>query len=159
MTRTHPYTLGWDPDSPAVLVLPDDRVVRGRPLRTPPPAGPPPTFAVRLGLFRPAPEPWPTAWIAWPDFGVPLHWPTAAAVLRQAYAAAGTGRVEIGCFGGRGRTGTALACLATCCGLSAESALHFVRQRYHPKAAEMAWQSGFVSWFAGRTRGSQRSTA
>jgi hypothetical protein len=52
------------------------------------------------------------------------------------------------CMGGRGRTGTALACLAVLDGVPAEQAVEYVRQNYHPDAIETAEQSQFVAAFA-----------
>src|ERR1700761_227237 len=100
--------LGWDPAADGVLQLPSGRLVRGRGLRRPIPAGPPPTFALYL-LNRPSPTvPWEAQWIRWPDFSLPTDRPAAAAALRDAWARAATERVEIACAGGYGRTGTAL---------------------------------------------------
>jgi protein-tyrosine phosphatase len=55
--------------------------------------------------------------------------------------------VEIACSGGRGRTGTALACLAIIDGLSPEQAVAFVRQQYHPHAVETPWQKRYATHF------------
>lgn len=89
----------------------------------------------------------PGPWVAWPDFGVPLRPRRAAGVLRTAHAVSTRQRVEVVCGGGRGRTGTALACLAVCDGMTADEAVRFVRSRYHPRAVETPWQRRFVHWF------------
>ena len=58
-------------------------------------------------------------------------------------------RVEIACRGGRGRTGTVLACLAVLDGLSGADAADYVRRRYHRHAVETPWQRRWVQRFAG----------
>jgi protein-tyrosine phosphatase len=54
-------------------------------------------------------------------------------------------RVEIACPGGRGRTGTALACLATVDGLPGREAIAYVRRPYDPRSVETPWQRRFVT--------------
>ena len=56
-------------------------------------------------------------------------------------------RVEIACPGGRGRTGTALACLAVLEGLPGREAIAYVRRHYEPRAVETPWQRRFVTNF------------
>jgi protein-tyrosine phosphatase len=53
-------------------------------------------------------------------------------------------RVELGCLGGHGRTGTALACLAVLGGYPPEEAVAWVRANYCPSAVETAEQESFV---------------
>ena len=55
--------------------------------------------------------------------------------------------VEIGCLGGHGRTGTALACLAVLAGTPAAEAVAWVRGAYCPKAVETDAQRAFVESF------------
>ncbi len=57
-------------------------------------------------------------------------------------------RVEVGCLGGHGRTGTALACLAVLTGTPAADALAWVRTNYCYKAVETEVQEALVSTFA-----------
>ena len=71
--------------------------------------------------------------------------------LREAWARAVDERVEVACGGGRGRTGTALACLAVLDGLTGPEAVAHVRRYYAPQAVETPWQRRFVSRFATRT--------
>ena len=53
-----------------------------------------------------------------------------------------------GLHGGRGRTGTALACLAILDGVPPYAqAVAFVREHYDPKAVETLWQRRFVERF------------
>lgn len=130
-----------------MLRLPSGRLVRGRGLRQPLPAGPLPTFGVYL-LGDPPPEvDWESRWLRWPDFRLPSDHRYAREVLRETWDRAGTGRVEVACAGGRGRTGTALACLAVIDGVPADQAVAFVRQHYHPSAVETPWQKRYVRRF------------
>ena len=56
-------------------------------------------------------------------------------------------RVEVACQGGRGRTGTALACLAVIDGVPARAAIELVRRNYHRKAVETPCQKRYVYRF------------
>ncbi|WP_285502026.1 hypothetical protein [Streptomyces sp. NBRC 13847] len=58
-----------------------------------------------------------------------------------------TERVEVACAGGRGRTGTALACLAVLDGVPAALAVQFVRRNYEAHAVETPWQKRYVRRF------------
>jgi hypothetical protein len=134
----------WQRSDKGVLALPSGRLVRGRGLRDPMPSGHPPTFGAYL-LGRPPPEfGWEARWIRWPDFRLPADRAYAIEVFREALARAGEERVEFACYGGHGRTGTALACLAVLDGVPPGEAVAWVRANYHPKAVEMPWQSRFV---------------
>jgi hypothetical protein len=137
----------WEPRMPGVLRLPSGRLVRGRGLRRPLPAGPQPTFALYLLGRQPPSVPWEARWLRWPDFGLPSDRAAAAVALREAWTRAGTDRVEIACAGGYGRTGTALACLATLDGLAAREAIAYVREHYAPRAVETPWQRRFAVHF------------
>jgi protein-tyrosine phosphatase len=55
--------------------------------------------------------------------------------------------VEVACFGGRGRTGTALACMAILDGVPRTEAVEYVRARYRPGAVETPWQRRYVRRF------------
>lgn len=137
----------WDPSAAGVLRLPSGRLVRGRALRQPVPPGPAPTFAVYLLGTAPPTATWESRWVRWPDFWWPSDPTQAAEALYEAWESAPTQRVEIGCGGGRGRTGTALACLAILDGIPARQAVSFVRQHYHPRAVETPWQRRYVDRF------------
>ena len=130
---------GWD-DGPGVVVLPDGRRVRGRGLRHPLPAGPPPQFAVVLLSRDPGPFPWPHRWVRWGDFRTPASTADALDALAEARGRAGGERVEVACGGGVGRTGTALAAMAVLAGLPSEDAVAWVRARYHRRAIETPGQ-------------------
>jgi len=136
----------WDDGTPGLLRLPSGLRVRGRGLRRPRPDGPPPDFGVYL-LGR-APEiPWASTWVCWPDFRLPRDPEALRAALLEAHRRAATERVELACGGGRGRTGTALACLAVLDGVPAEEAVAYVRSRYDRRAVETPAQRRFVAAF------------
>ena len=111
----------WDPVTAGVLRLPSGRLVRGRALARPVPAGPSPD----LGLYLLGHEPPAVAW----------------------EARAEAERVEIACAGGHGRTGTALACLAVLDGVPGRAAVRYVRAHYAARAVETPGQRRFVARF------------
>jgi hypothetical protein len=127
------------------LVLPSGRLIRGRSLRVAPPEEP--TFGLYL-LGRPPPAvPWEYRWLRWPDFGLPADRTEAREAFLDAWRRAESGRVEVACGGGRGRTGTALACLAVLDGVPPDRAVAYVRAHYHPRAVETPWQRRYVAGF------------
>jgi hypothetical protein len=130
-----------------VLRLPSGRLVRGRALRRPVPAGPRPQFALYLLAREPLPAPWEAHWIRWRDFWLPSDPAAAASALHEVWERAVAERVEIACPGGRGRTGTALACLAVLDGLPGREAITYVRRHYDPHSVETPWQRRFVAGF------------
>jgi hypothetical protein len=94
--------------------------------------------------------PWPHDHLEWPDFGVPGDPAPVGSALRSLLERARCGeRVEVGCLGGHGRTGTALACAAVLCGLPSGDAVAWVRENYCAKAVESAKQEAFVVGFDG----------
>ncbi|MFI1988295.1 protein-tyrosine phosphatase family protein [Actinoplanes sp. NPDC020271] len=138
---------GWEPAGAGVLRLPSGRLVRGRGLRAPMPTGHPPHLGVYV-LGSPPPEfGWESRWVRWPDFWLPADPSYAKSVLAEALRRAEGERVEIACFGGVGRTGTALACLAVLDGVPAAQAVAWVRERYNRHAVETPWQRRFVARF------------
>jgi protein-tyrosine phosphatase len=89
--------------------------------------------------------PWPHSHVDWPDFGLPADPDAFGVALRDALARASHGeRVEVGCLGGHGRTGTALACLAVLAGTPASEAVAWVRANYCDHAVETGAQEAFV---------------
>ncbi|MFI7387839.1 protein phosphatase [Streptomyces sp. NPDC049813] len=142
--------MSWQPDGPGVLRLPSGRLVRGRGLRAPRPPGPAATYAVHLLGRRPRAAGPEVTWLRWPDFRLPSDPGRAGAVLLDAWHRAAGERVEVACGGGRGRTGTALACLAVLDGVPAADAVAFVRRHYDRHAVETPWQRRFVERFPGR---------
>ncbi|GAA3818018.1 protein phosphatase [Streptomyces phyllanthi] len=149
----------WNPADPGVLRLPSGRLVRGRGLRHPLPDGPAPTYAVYLLGSRPPQVPWDACWLRWPDFRLPSDRARAEQVLRDVWSRASTERVELACGGGRGRTGTALACLAVLDGVPPQDAVAYVREHYDRHAVETPWQRRYVRRFASpRSQGPLRGT-
>jgi hypothetical protein len=88
--------------------------------------------------------PWPHGHIDWPDFSVPVDRDAMLGALRDALARAREGEVvEVGCLGGHGRTGTAVACLAVLAGLETD-AVDWVRSTYCDHAVETDEQVALV---------------
>jgi hypothetical protein len=137
----------WHLDEAGAIRLPSGRTLRGRGLRDPMPSGHAPSFGVYLLGQEPPEFGWPSRWIRWPDFRLPVDPAYARKVLIEAWHRSEGERVEVACRGGRGRTGTALACIAVLDGVPAEEAVAFVREHYHPRAVETPWQRRFVRRF------------
>lgn len=137
----------WDPAAPGVLRLPSGRLVRGRGLSRPLPDGVRPDFGLYLLGEPPPPVDWESLWLRWPDFRLPADRAAAASALAAAWRRAETERVEVACAGGRGRTGTALACLAILDGVPSSAAVAFVREHYSRHAVETPGQRRYVARF------------
>ena len=102
-------------------------------------------------LGQPPPDvPWESRWLRWPDFRLPADQADVLPTLTEAWQRAATERVEIACAGGRGRTGTALACLAVLDGIPSASAVAFVREHYDRRAVETFRQRRYVARWRGR---------
>lgn len=102
-----------------------------------------------LYLDRRWEPPWPHGNLHWPDFGVPEDSGELVADLMSLLGRARRGeRVEVGCLGGHGRTGTALACLAILTGCAPGDAVGWVRENYCPDAVENRDQEAFVAGIA-----------
>lgn len=90
--------------------------------------------------------PWHHKHVDWPDFGVPADPERLRSALAEVLERARRGEtVEIGCLGGHGRTGTALACLAVLAGTPPEDAVAWVRSNYCEKAVETDAQERLVA--------------
>jgi protein-tyrosine phosphatase len=133
--------------------LPDGTWIRGRGLRNPAPDGPVPDHGLYLGGRRlrerhDAAIGWPHHWVHWPDFLLPRDRADAVARIRELhdYARAGH-RVEVACHGGKGRTGTVMACLAVLAGIPADEAVGWARAHYDRHAVETPWQRRWVRRF------------
>jgi protein-tyrosine phosphatase len=96
---------------------------------------------------RPPEAPWAAHWLRWPDFRLPSKRTEAREVLTDAWLRAADERVELACGGGRGRTGTALACLAVLDGVPPAEAVDYVRRHYDRHAVETPWQRRYVRSF------------
>jgi hypothetical protein len=135
----------WSAGGAGVLRLPSGRLVRGRGLRNPMPSGPAPTFGVYLLGEAPPEFGWESRWLRWRDFWLPADRAEADRVLTEVWERATTERVELACNGGKGRTGTALACLAIIDGVPPAEATDYVRANYSSHAVETPWQKRFVT--------------
>ena len=92
---------------------------------------------------------WPGELIEWEDFGLPADPVRASAQIRAAFERARRGeRVEVGCAGGLGRTGTVLACMAILAGIRPDDAVCWVKRNYDVEAVETDAQKAFVRAFA-----------
>lgn len=129
---------------PGVIELPDGRRIRGTGMRKTRGVAPEPNLAVYLLSRDPGERRWPYRWVRWRDFSVPRNSEHAMAALLEAFERAPFERVEIACGGGIGRTGTALALLAAFGGVPAESAVDWVRARYHRRSVETPAQRRWV---------------
>ena len=140
----------WDAGAREVMSLPSGRLIRGRGLRHPGPAGPGPEFALYLLPGAPADVPGEFRWVPWPDFRLPVSPAAARAAFTEAWERSAAERVEVACLGGVGRTGTALACIAVLDGVAPGEAVGYVRRHYHPRAVETFRQRRFVRRFTAR---------
>jgi hypothetical protein len=104
-----------------------------------------PTFGLYLDQHW-AP-PWDHAHLQWVDFGVPDAIELRVALEDLLGRARRGEHVEVGCLGGHGRTGTALACLAVLTGTPPGEAVGWVRAVYCEKAVETDEQRAFVAAF------------
>lgn len=138
---------GWSASDAGVLVLPSGRLIRGRGLRCSSPDGLMPDFGIYLLNKQPQPMPWNARWVRWPDFWLPSNRGDAQEALNEAWRRCASERVEVACGGGRGRTGTALACIAVLDGVPAGEAVAYVRKHYDPRAVETLWQRRYVARF------------
>lgn len=144
-------TGSWDPEAPGILRLPSGRLVRGRGMRRTGRValeGSGPDFTVYLLGQQPEPVGWDFRWVRWPDFWLPRDHRDARAAFREAWRRCEAERVELACRSGRGRTGTALACIAVLDGVPASEAVAFLRRHYDPRAVETPWQRRYVTRFA-----------
>lgn len=142
----------WAADTPGVLRLPSGRLIRGRGLRRPLPAGEKPAFALYLLGRQPPEVDWESRWVPWPDFRLPRDRDLARELFGEAWERTARERVEVACEGGRGRTGTALACIAVLDGCPPDQAVAFVRAGYERHAVETPWQRRYVAGFSGPAR-------
>ena len=139
--------MAWEA-GPGVVLLPDGARIRGRGLLATPPVPYSADRTVFL-LGHPPPETtWPSSWLPWPDFRLPRDRASARVVFQDVHDRALAGcRVELVCEGGRGRTGTAIACIAQLAGVRPEDAVRWTRAHYHPRAVETLWQRRYVERF------------
>ena len=91
---------------------------------------------------------WRAEHIDWPDHNIPKNKTVAFEQIVDFYERMEEGvKVEIGCIGGHGRTGTILACFYVLGGKTAEQARQAVWSEYCKEAIEAKSQEWFVDWF------------
>jgi Protein-tyrosine phosphatase len=127
--------------------LPSGRLIRGRGLRSGTPSGAVPEFGLYLLTKPPQTMRWQSRWVRWPDWWLPTDRADAHDALVELWQRAERQRVEVRCGGGRGRTGTALACIAILDGIAPSGAVQYVRQYYDARSVETPWQRHFVARF------------
>jgi protein-tyrosine phosphatase len=132
------------PDNTAVLAQGRLGLVPSQRLRSP-------DFAVYLDERWEA-DPavtWPYQLIEWPDFGLPNDESALFDVIIDIHVRAKKGElVEIACYGGLGRTGTLLSCLAVRAGVQPGEAVEWVRDHYDRSAVETTEQCLLIERFA-----------
>lgn len=139
-----PWNLG-----PGVVEFPGGARIYARSLRRDGVPVPEPDWGLYLGGSDGPITSWPQRTVVWPDFWVPSDPADAHDAFEEALSLARRGLcVEIACGGGRGRTGTALACIAQLCGVPAGESVAWVRERYDRRAVEGPFQKRFVKRFA-----------
>lgn len=93
-------------------------------------------------------------WVPWADYGLPqVSDKTLGIIINDLLKRAKAGeRVEIGCMGGHGRTGTMMAIMATLCGVPVDDAQKWVHDNYCKEAIEGEKQVWFIkAFYAGMT--------
>ncbi len=89
----------------------------------------------------------PSLFVNWPDFGAVSNRSLATVTAWVVNKVKAGERVEIGCYGGHGRTGTLAAALGVTYGLSAVEAVARVRKSYCDHAVESkAQEELLVEW-------------
>lgn len=146
-------TTPWGPGA-GVVEFPDGCRIRGVGWRHPERwSHARPDFSlVLLGRDPGFDVPWPYRWVRWPDFTLPRDRDDAVSAIREAHERGRRERVDIGCGGGVGRTGTALALVAVLAGVPSGQAVAWVRAHYRRRAVETPAQRRWVV----RTGGSLR---
>lgn len=100
---------------------------------------------VLLNHDLPMTLPWPHRWVRWPDFSLPHDEEDAVDAIAEAHRRGLSERVDIGCGGGIGRTGTALAVAAVLGGVPVDDAVDWVRTHHHRRAVETRAQRRWVA--------------
>lgn len=105
-----------------------------------------PDFGLYLDwIWKPS---WRAEFIDWADYGTPTNFDAAYEAIIDAFEKAKAGKkVEVGCIGGHGRTGTVLACMGVLAGQDPADAIKYVRSEYCNETIETSGQEWFVRWF------------
>lgn len=90
---------------------------------------------------------WRNEFIAWPDYGVPTDLQMAVTQISDVIERIRKGqKVEVGCIGGHGRTGTILAVMNVLIGAKPDEAIEHVKTKYCHHAIESEVQEWYVDW-------------
>lgn len=136
----------WEPSHHGVIVLPSGRLLRAAACGALP-VSPVPEFGLYLQANPPPRTVWSSRWVRWRDWWLPADTDDARDGLIEAWQRASTQRVEVACSGGRGRTGTAIACIAILDGVAPADAVSYVRRHYQRHAVETSWRRRFDTGF------------
>lgn len=97
---------------------------------------------------------WRAEHIHWPDYSIPSHDLIAFEQLVVAIEKAKSGlKVEMGCIGAHGRTGTALAAIDVMLGQDPDEAIKHVRKHHCNHAIESKIQEWWIHWVASQVNG------
>lgn len=92
---------------------------------------------------------WPNRIMDWEDGGLPADETVVFEAIVDLHRRAAAGElVEVACYGGIGRTGTVVGCLAVLAGLPSVQAVEWVRSKYQPEAVETPEQEHLIARFA-----------
>lgn len=103
---------------------------------------------------------WKPSWraehIDWPDMSIPRNKIMAFEQILVAVEKIQQGlKVEVGCIGGHGRTGTILAVMGVIMGMTADDAIDHVRDTYCTSAIETHSQEWYVEWVEAQLLGKE----
>ena len=142
----------WSKHESGVVAFSSGARIRGRSIRHHNADRSSPDYTLVLSSFYPRHPPKAEVhWIKWPEFCLPVNKLKALHALNVILKRGAYSRVDIACRGGVGRTGTALACIATLDGMDPTNTLKLIRDTYHPRAAETPWQQWYISNFSSTT--------
>jgi hypothetical protein len=99
---------------------------------------------------------WRAEHIDWPDYGVPSAWNVAIEQILTSIEKVQAGlKVEVGCIGAHGRTGTMLAVVNVILGCEPKAAINHVRTHHCEHAIESERQEWWVSWVHAQLTGTE----
>lgn len=129
------------------ITFPDETVVFASSQHSRPADAPEPDLSLYLDWsWQPS---GPSYYLDWRDYDLPTSWLAAAKTIIDVYQRARQNLwVEVGCIGGHGRTGTAVAAMAVLSGIPATEAVEWVQTNYCEHAVETNLQAWWVEWFA-----------
>ena len=121
-----------------------------------------PTWALYLDEeWQIQPVTWPYQLVSWPDGQAPSDDDELFEATVGAWNRAKSGDlIEIGCYGGTGRTGAVIACIALLAGVPVDEAPEWTRRNYHRWAIENHEDviTRFAHWRIRRTSSSSQAS-